>query len=78
MKKTLIIIVNALIMAAILVFVFLYSVFENKAAYERQIEHFKNTTVTMESVTQNYLRAAYLRCLGALYQQQSHDHGRGG
>ena len=49
-------------MAAILVFVFLYSVFENRAAYERQIEHFKNTTVTMESVTQNYLEGEQRIC----------------
>ena len=62
MKKTSIVIVNALIMAAILVFVFLYSAFESKAAYERQIEQFKNSTVTMESVTQNYLEGEQRIC----------------
>ena len=55
MKKPIIIIVNVVIMAAILTFVVLYSGFENRAAYRRQIEHFEDTTVTMEHITENYL-----------------------
>ena len=55
MKKPIVIIVNVVIMAAILTFVVLYSGFENRAAYRRQIEHFEDTTVTMEHITENYL-----------------------
>jgi hypothetical protein len=55
MKKTLVIIVNVIIIAAILVFVVLYSNFENTASYRRQVEHFEKTMVTMENVTENYL-----------------------
>ena len=55
MKKILIIIVNVIIMAAILVFVVQYSRFESRDSYHRQIEHFENTTVTMEKVMENYL-----------------------
>jgi len=51
MKKILIISVNMIIMAAILIFVVLYSKFASQDAYQRQIEHFENTTVTMEQVT---------------------------
>ena len=43
MKKTLIIIVNVVIMAAILIFVVLYSRSESKAAYQRQIEYFEDS-----------------------------------
>ena len=53
--KKIIIFVNAIIMAAILIFVVLYSRYESKDSYARQIEHFENITVTMEQVTQNYL-----------------------
>ena len=62
MKKTLILIVNAIIMAAILVFVVLYSRFESRNAYQRQIEYYENTTVTMESVTENYLEGEQRIC----------------
>ena len=55
MKRSMIVIVNALIMAAILIFVVLYSGAESRNAYQRQIEQFENTTVTMERVTDNYL-----------------------
>ena len=57
MKKTLIIIINVVIMAAILIFVVLYSRAESRASYQRQIEHFEDTTVTMEQVTENYLES---------------------
>ena len=62
MKKTLILIVNAIIMAAILAFVVLYSRFESRNAYQRQIEYYENTTVTMESVTENYLEGEQRIC----------------
>jgi len=55
MKKIYIIIVNVIIMAAILIFVVLYSRFESRDSYRRQIEHFEDITVTMEHVTENYL-----------------------
>ncbi len=62
MKKTLIVIVNAIIIAAILIFVVFYSRFESKDAYQRQIEHFENTTVTMGRVTENYLEGEQRIC----------------
>ena len=60
--KRIVIIVNAIIMAAILVFVVLYSQFESKDTYSRQIEHFQNITVTMEHVTENYLEGEQRIC----------------
>ena len=62
MKKTLIFIINAIIMAAILIFVVFYSRFDSRDAYQRQIEHFENTTVTMEHVTENYLEGEQRIC----------------
>ena len=62
MKKTLIIIANVIIMAAILIFVVLYSGYENRDFYRRQIEHFENTTVAMERVTLNYLEGEQSVC----------------
>ena len=62
MKKTFIIIVNVVIMAAILIFVVLYSRSESRASYQRQIEHFEDTTVTMERVTENYLEGEQRIC----------------
>ena len=62
MKKTLVIIVNVIIIVAILVFVVLYSNFENTASYRRQVEHFEKTMVTMENVTENYLRGEQQIC----------------
>ena len=55
MKKIFVIIINAVIIAAILVFVVLYSNFESRDSFQRQVEHFENSTVTMENVTENYL-----------------------
>ena len=55
MKKSLIILLNVIIIAAILIFVVFYSRYENQDLYRRQIENFENTTVTMERVTENYL-----------------------
>lgn len=61
MKKSLII-VNVIIIAAILIFVVFYSAYENQDSYNRQIEHFKNTTVSMEQVTENYLEGEQRIC----------------
>ncbi len=49
-------------MAAILIFVVLYTRSESKASYQRQIEHFEDTTVTMEQVTENYLESEQRIC----------------
>ena len=62
MKKSFIIIINVIIMAAILVFVALYSRLESRDSYRRQIEHFVDTTVTMEHVTENYLEGEQQIC----------------
>ena len=62
MKKAYIIAINVIIMVTILIFVVLYSGYENKASYQRQIEHFENTTVTMEQVTENYLEGEQRIC----------------
>ena len=62
MKNSIIIIINVIIMAAILTFVVLYSGYENQSSYRRQIEHFENTTVTMEQVTENYLEGEQRVC----------------
>ena len=62
MKKVLIIVVNAVIIASILGFVVLYTGATNRDAYLRQIEHFETTTVTMEEVTQNYLEGEQRIC----------------
>ena len=62
MKKIFIIIVNVIIIAAILSFVVIYSGYANKNSYQRQIEHFETTTVTMEQVTQNYLEGEQRIC----------------
>ena len=62
MKKTWIIIVNVLIMIALLTFVVLYSQYTNRNATQRHIEHFENTTITMEHVTENYLEGEQRIC----------------
>ena len=62
MKRPFIIVVNVVIMTAILIFVVFYSRFENRDSYRRQVEHFENTTVTMERVTENYLEGEQSIC----------------
>ena len=62
MKKTYIIVINVIIMLTILIFVVLYSGYENRISYQRQVEHFENTTVTMEQVTENYLEGEQMVC----------------
>jgi signal transduction histidine kinase/DNA-binding response OmpR family regulator len=49
-------------MAIMLLFVILYSSFEAKNTTKRQIEHFENTTITMEHVTENYLEGEQRIC----------------
>ncbi len=62
MKKIGIVVVNILIMIAMLIFVIIYSNVENKNAIQRQIEHFENTTISMEHVTENYLEGEQRIC----------------
>ncbi|MCR4622469.1 MAG: response regulator [Clostridiales bacterium] len=62
MKKTWVIIVNVLIMIVLLTFVVFYSNYENRNTAQRQIEHFENTTITMEHVTENYLEGEQRIC----------------
>ena len=62
MKKNLVIAVNVFITVAMLTFVVLYSSFEQRDTTQRQIEHFENTTVTMEHVTENYLEGEQRIC----------------
>ena len=62
MKKTWVILVNIFIMVVMLTFVVLYSNSEGRAAAQRQIEHFENTTITMEHVTENYLEGEQRIC----------------
>ncbi|MBR2186897.1 MAG: response regulator [Lachnospiraceae bacterium] len=62
MRRIFISIVNVIIMVAILVFVVLYSGYTSRESYRRQIEHFENTTVTMEQVTGNYLEGEQRVC----------------
>ncbi|MCR4590431.1 MAG: response regulator [Lachnospiraceae bacterium] len=61
-KRIYIIIVNVVIMAAILIFVVLYSGYTSRDYYRRQIDHFVDTTVTMEQVTENYLEGEQRIC----------------
>ena len=62
MRKSWIIIVNVFIIFALLTFVVLYSNFENRNTTQRQIEHFENTTITMDHVTENYLEGEQRIC----------------
>ena len=62
MKKTWVIVVNVFIMIAMLTFVILYSGLETRNTIQRQTEHFENTTITMEHVTENYLEGEQRVC----------------
>ncbi|MDO4845201.1 MAG: hypothetical protein Q3977_01155, partial [Oscillospiraceae bacterium] len=62
MKKSFIILINAIIMTVILIFVVLDTRSESRDSYRRQIEFFENTTVTMEHVTENYLEGEQQLC----------------
>ena len=62
LKKSWIVLTNVALVAAILVFVVLYSNHEREENYEHQVEHFVNTTVAMERVTGNYLEGEQSIC----------------
>ena len=55
LKTSWIVMANVALMSAILAFVALYSNYERKENYRNQVEHFVNTTITVERVTGNYL-----------------------
>ena len=55
LKTLWIVLANVILMAAILVFVALYSNRERMENYTKQIDHFVNTAIAMEQVTGNYL-----------------------
>ena len=62
MKRIWIIIVNVLITVSMVVFVVIYSTSEFKKTSKLQVEHFENTTITMEHVTENYLEGEQRIC----------------
>ncbi|MBR4462941.1 MAG: response regulator [Erysipelotrichaceae bacterium] len=62
MKKKVLIISNIIIVAAILAFVVFYSRSESRISYQRQLEHFENTTISMGRVTDNYLEGEQRIC----------------
>ena len=62
MKRIWVVIVNIIIMISMVTFVVVYSNFEAKESTRRQIEHFENTTITMEHVTENYLEGEQRIC----------------
>ncbi|MBQ9265580.1 MAG: response regulator [Bacilli bacterium] len=62
MKKIWVVIVNVFIMISMVVFVFIYASTETKAITQSQIENFENSTVTMEQVTENYLKGEQRIC----------------
>ncbi len=62
MKKAWITVVNIFIILALLTFVVLYSHSNSRNTAQRQIEHFENTTITMEHVTENYLEGEQRIC----------------
>ena len=62
LKTSWIVMANVALMAAILAFVALYSNYERKVSYEHQVEHFVNTAVAMERVTENYLEGEQKIC----------------
>lgn len=55
LRTSWIVMANVALVVAILVFVTLYSNREKKENYEHQVEHFVDTTIAMERVTENYL-----------------------
>ena len=62
MKRIWVIIVNIFITLSMLVFVVIYSTLEAQSNKRTQIEHFENTTITMEHVTENYLEGEQRIC----------------
>ena len=62
MKRIWVAVANVVIIIAMITFVVLYAGIENRNATQRQIEHFENTTITMEHVTENYLEGEQRIC----------------
>ncbi len=62
MKKTFVITANVFIMIVMLIFVVLYSNLQSKETARIQVEHFENTTIAMERVTENYLEGEQRIC----------------
>lgn len=62
MKRIWVTVTNVFIMVAMITFVVVYAGIENRDATEMQIEHFENTTITMEHVTENYLEGEQRIC----------------
>lgn len=62
MKRVGIIIINIAIMVIILAFVAFHTVFTYRNTLKRQTEHFENTTIGMEHVTENYLEGEQRIC----------------
>ena len=60
--KKIVVFINAIIISAMLIFVVLYSGFENKESFRSRIDQFENTTVTLEQVTENYLEGEQRIC----------------
>ena len=62
MKRIWIVIVNVILMVSMVVFVVVYATYEADKIKQTTIEHFENTTVTMEHVTENYLEGEQRIC----------------
>lgn len=62
MKRIWVIVVNVLITLGLLTFVVVYSSAENRETIRKQTEHFESMTVTMQSVTENYLEGEQRIC----------------
>ncbi len=62
MKKTFVITANVFIMTVMLIFVVLYSNLQSRQTARIQVEHFENTTISMERVTENYLEGEQRIC----------------
>ena len=62
MKRIWVVIVNLLLMLSMVAFVFVYSTIDARNNTRTQIEHFENTTITMEHVTENYLEGEQRIC----------------
>lgn len=60
--KKIVVFINAIIISAMLIFVVLYSGYENKESFQNRIDQFENTTVTLEQVTENYLEGEQRIC----------------
>ncbi len=61
-KRIWVVVVNVILMVAMIVFVFVYSSVSQKKTTQLQIEHFENTTITMEHITENYLEGEQRVC----------------